>query len=88
MNKYTFVTIFREGVHIHQAEGTDITEAMVNWAKIPDKKIKFIGHESQKEIELAIEEEHPTPINGVDNVWFFMVRTRAGLLMVNVIQTI
>lgn len=89
MNKYTFITEFRGGTYISQVKETDLRAAMILWSRnLNLKQIQFLGEKGKSELQKELENESPTSIHGVDNVWFFSIRIKSGILMVNVIETV
>jgi hypothetical protein len=89
MNRYTFITEFRGGTYISQVKETNLRAAMILWGMNLDlEQIKFLGEKGKSELQKELENESPTSIDGVENVWFFCIRIKPGLLMVNVIETV
>jgi hypothetical protein len=88
MNIYTFITEFRGGTYISQIKGPNLNTAMVLWSESLDvAEIKFLGEKGKSELRTELKNESPTKVRGVENVWFFCLRIKPGLLMVNVIKT-
>ena len=88
MNIYTFITEFRGGTYISQVKEINVNAAMILWSKSLDlSQIKFLGEKGKLELQAELNNESPTKLEGVENVWFFCLRIKPGLLMVNVIKT-
>ncbi|MFY0254328.1 hypothetical protein ACDQ55_10285 [Chitinophaga sp. 30R24] len=88
MNIYTFITEFRGGTYISQVKGINVNAAMVLWSESLDlAQIKFLGEKGKLELQAELNNESPTKVEGIENVWFFCLRIKPGLLMVNVIKT-
>lgn len=88
MNIYTFITEFRGGTYISQVKEINVTAAMVLWSNSLDlTQIKFLGEKGKLELQKELNNESPTKVEEVENVWSFCLRIKPGLLMVNVIKT-
>lgn len=88
MDIYTFIMEFRGGTYISQVKENDVNTAMILWSKsLQLTQVKFLGRKGILELQDEIKSESPTRIGDVDNVWFFCLRIKSGLLMVNVIKT-
>jgi len=88
MHIYTFITAFRGGTYISQVKGDDINAAIVLWSRSLDlTQIKFLGEKGKRELQMQLDDENPTKIAGVENVWFLCYTIMAGILMVNVVKT-
>lgn len=88
-NIYTFVMEFRGGTYISQVAESNVHSALELWGeKLDLSQIKFLGEKGKLELLAELENESPTKMEGVVNVWHFCLRIKAGLLMVNVIKTV
>ncbi|WP_142688651.1 MULTISPECIES: hypothetical protein [Chitinophaga] len=88
MDIYTFIMEFRGGTYISQVNGSNINAAMILWGKSLDlSQVKFLGEKGKSELQIELNNERPAKVEGVENVWFFCLRIKPGLIMVNVIKT-
>ncbi|SHN45348.1 hypothetical protein [Chitinophaga sp. CF418] len=88
MDTYTFITEFRGGTYISQVKAVNVSAAIGSWSKSLDlTQIKFLGEKGKLELQTKFNDESPTKVKGVENVWFFCLRIKPGLLIVNVIKT-
>lgn len=88
MSIYTFITEFRGGTYISQIKEANVNTAMVLWSKsLEVAEIKFLGEKGLSDLRTELMSESPTKIRGVKNVWFFCLRIKSGLFMVNVVKT-
>ncbi|MEC5146509.1 hypothetical protein [Chitinophaga sp. 212800010-3] len=88
MTIYTFVAEFRGGTYISQIRATDVNSAMILWGKSLDlTQIKFLGDKGKIELQVKLDNESPTEVREVENVWYFSLRIKPGFFMVNVIKT-
>jgi hypothetical protein len=91
MNLYTFIMDYKGGTYISQAEAANEQEAIIRWIeKLDTTQVKgFSKSDKRKIIELGFsDDDRATPITGMQNVWYFNVRTKKGFAGINVIKTI
>ncbi|QJB29766.1 hypothetical protein HF329_12185 [Chitinophaga oryzae] len=79
---------FRGGTYISQVRERDVNAAMNLWSEsLQIAQIKFLGRRGLSELQDELNRENPTKIDGTENVWFFCLRIKSGIIMVNVIKT-
>lgn len=89
---YTYIANFRGGTYCTQVMSDNVQESLIEWIeklKTEKSEIKFLGSKVISEIQIAIKEEdnNPTAITGLKNIWFVMFATSTGTFYVNIVQT-
>jgi len=91
MNLYTFIMDYKGGTYISQVEAVDEQEAMICWIENLDTtQVKgFSKSDKRKIIALGFsDDDRATPITGMQNTWYFNVRTKKGFAGINIVKTI
>lgn len=89
MALYTFIMEYLGGTYISQVEATDKEQARDIWIReLEIGQIEFFTIQDKNDIikENFVDNEM-TPINGMKNVWFFLVNTKKGYGHINVVKT-
>ncbi|MDB5014270.1 MAG: hypothetical protein JWQ25_2472 [Daejeonella sp.] len=78
------------GTYISQVESQDKEQAMMRWIeKLEVDQVDGFSHEDRDEIiKKGFEEDDPSPLNGLSNVWHFLVDTKKGSAYVNFVNTV
>lgn len=87
MKQYTFIMEYRGGTYISQVNDANVKSALLNWAKgLNIREIQNMGILSKNElIKLTEEEDEPTLISGMNNVWCVSGTLKAGSFIVNIV---
>lgn len=88
MKKYTFIADYKGGTFISQYTADDLIEAERMWAN--NLSPRYISPKKVKQILAQIEEGEstPTPITGVDSVWFDLFLLYEKCLYLNIVETV
>ena len=89
MELFTFIMTYLGGTYISQVEARDKEQARDIWIRtLKIKEIKFFTIKDQENIikENFVDDDLAL-IEGMKNVWFFMVETKKGFGHVNLIKT-
>ena len=88
MHLYSFILEYMGGTYISQIEAIDHHQAIRLWLMNLD--VEGIENFSLKDKSILIkddfEDEDPTPLNGLKNIWFFLVHKK-GVGYVNFVKT-
>ena len=89
---YTYVVDFRGGTYCSQVKANNIIESLTNWIEEINKsqtEIKFLGRKTILELKQIIKEENnqPTQLNDLKNIWYTLFSTKAGVFHINIIKT-
>ena len=89
MELFTFIMAYLGGTYISQVEATDEEQARDIWIRnLKIEEIEFFTANDQENIikEKFVDDDLAL-IEGMKNVWFFMVETKNGFGHINVIKT-
>lgn len=88
-SRYTFILDYLGGTYLAQVEAENIQQATHTWVEsLNIDEIKdFTKQDQDKIIEKGFVDEEPTPINGMQNVWCFLINTGKGTGLVNFVKT-
>jgi hypothetical protein len=81
---------YKGGTYISQAEAADEQEAMIRWIEnLETSQVKgFSKSDKRKIIELGFsDDDKAIQITGMQNVWYFNVRTKKGFAGINIVKT-
>ncbi|RFS23493.1 hypothetical protein DVR12_10800 [Chitinophaga silvatica] len=88
MDRYTFFMEFRGGLYISQVKEVNLRTAIVLWSESLDiTEIKFMKEKGKLELQRVLQNEDPTPIDGVPNVWILHTIIKAGFVTIHAIKT-
>ena len=88
MGKYTFIMYFRGGTYISQVEENNLTGSIKLWAsKLDIKPIKYFGIKAKEDLLKEIDEEIPTLLDGLSNIWYMGFLLNGSYTVVHVIRT-
>lgn len=81
---YTFIAEYREGTYISQCISKDLQEAIRIW--VLDKSKIFLDNTRYKKLTKIYQEEQPTKIEGVSNVWCCYYLLNRSSILLNIIS--
>ena len=90
MNLYTFILDYLGGTYISQIESENKEQAMMKWIEnLEIDQVDGFSHEDQTLIiEKGFDVEDPSLLDGLSNVWHFLVDTNRGTGYVNFVNTV
>lgn len=88
MSLFTVILDFAGGTYISQIEATSTTSACLKWAlELDFSNIKGIGAKSKLSILKQLQDNEPTPLDGLLNAWCISILLRGNLALINIILT-
>ena len=88
MEKFTFIVEYKGGTYISQHSALNLKNALFIWAEKLDKKIFSPIKQERIRLEIQKENNFPTPIKAVDNVWCCCLLSGKYFLLMNIVKTI
>lgn len=88
MEKFTFIVEYKGGTYISQYYALNLKDALFSWAEKLDQKIFSLKKQEQIRIEIQNEDNFPTPIEAVDNVWCCCLLSGKFFILMNIVKTI
>lgn len=88
MPLYTFVMDYAGGTYVSQVKAASPRAALKRWAsELPVSQIDDFGSASKSRLIEDVEDETPTMLAGLSNVWCSTALMRGKLALINFVQT-
>lgn len=90
---FTYIMDFKGGTYITQVHADSLNDSVVAWAlqiEVKITEIKFVGNKTVNQIKDLISKkliDMPTPLTGLENVWYLEIYTQIGVLRINIVKT-
>ncbi|MNK08710.1 hypothetical protein D3C87_266530 [compost metagenome] len=89
---FTFIAEFKGGTYCSQIQSENLGASIVLWVeKIESEKeeIQYLSDDIILELKAEIKDEdnQPTLLKGLKNVWHTCYQTRGGSFFINIVQT-
>ena len=86
---YTFIFEFEGGTYVSQVEAQHPKKATRQWAaQLEIQQIPNFTQVMKENLKKSVEHEDATPVEGVTNVWFLVLRpSKDTFCQVNIVKT-
>lgn len=88
MNKFTFLADYKGGTYISQYSADNLKEALFLWGS--NLALEYFKEKEKRKVleQIEVGEFPPSPIDGIDNVWFDHYSIYGNSLFLNIVETV